>query len=170
MKAVYTLAVGLILVAAAPAAAQSDGKRELLTVLEDIGCKVTSSADGKGGKIYYAEYMANGRTYNLEVWLSEDKSRVWVGIPLAKVSPAAAAANADALFKLLELNQDVGPRHFKIIGNTLYLSGAGENRDIANHQVRDLIEKLIADMERTRKHWDRNWAKPVAATGFRGRD
>jgi hypothetical protein len=172
MKAVYTLAaaVGLILGAAAPAAAQPDGKRELLTVLEDIGCKVTSSADVKGGKIYYAEYTANGRTYNLEVSLSENKSRVWVGLPLAKVSPAAASANADALFKLLELNQDVGPCHFKIIGSKLYLSGAGENRDIANHRVRDLVEKLIADTERTRKHWDRDWTKPVSATGFRGRD
>ena len=172
MKAIYTMTavIGLIMGSAVPAVAQQDSKRELLAVLQDIGCKVTSSADGKNSQIYYAEYTANRRTNHLRICLSEDNSQVWISIPLAKVEPTTAAVNADSLFKLLELNQDVGPSHFKISNNTLYLSGTVNNRDVANHHVREFIESLVSDMERTRKHWDRSWVKPNSATGFRGRD
>jgi hypothetical protein len=170
MKAAYTLAaaVGLILSTTAPAAAQPDGKRELLGILRDIGGEVTSSADGKNSKVYYFRYTSNRRSYNLRACLSSDNSRVWISLPLRRVDRAAAAAYADRLFKLLGHNQDTGPRHFKISGGMLYLSGALENRDLGNAQVRRLVEDLIGDLEQTRNDWDRDWARPTPVTYGRG--
>jgi hypothetical protein len=161
-----TAVVGLILATAAPAAAQTGGKRDILQVLTDIGCRVTESADGKNSKIHYAEYTRNGRTYFLRACLSPDNSRVWVSLPLKKIDPAAAAANGEALYKLLQLNQDTGPRHFKIQNDMLYLSGAVENRDISNYHVRQLIEALITDLENTRRTWDRDWTRPALVSAY----
>jgi hypothetical protein len=172
MKAAYTLAaVVLTLGLAGPAAAQQPtGNRDLLDVLQEIGCKVTRSEDGKNTKVHYAEYAANGRTYYLRACLSADHSRVWVSFPLTKVDRAAAAANGAALFRLLERNQETGPRHFKVDGGTLWLSGAAENRVIGTDHIRELIRLLVADLEDTRADWDRVWTRPTAAGTLGRRD
>jgi hypothetical protein len=138
-------------------------------VLEDIGADVTSSADGKNGKVYVFGYVSSNRVYRLRACPSEGDTRVWVGLPLRAVDRAAAAADAEALFNLLGRNQEVGPRHFKISGGTLLLGGAAENRDVGSARVRQLVEQPIADAERTRKDWDRDWTGAAGpATPKRG--
>ncbi|MBA4192108.1 MAG: hypothetical protein C0467_29365 [Planctomycetaceae bacterium] len=163
MAMVFTLTMGGMSITAA----EPGAKRELMDILESIGCKVTSSSKGTVGNVYYAEYTANRRTYHLRACLSEDKSRVWVSCPLAKVSRDDAATNAGALYTLLERTYGIGPRHFKISDGMLYLSGAVENRDVTPHHIRELIEALVADLEKTRGDWDRDWGKRASTASKR---
>ncbi len=159
-----TLAMFGLLMAWGSAAAEDAPKRELAEILKDIGCKITSTEKVKDNNLFWAEYKRGGRTIVFYSCLSPSKSRIWVNLPLVALDEESAARHPEKLVRLLRLNQEFGPNHFQMSKTDLYLSGSVENRGVENHHIRDLLERLIDNMEDSRRDWEFEWTKPTTST------
>ena len=167
--AVAVVAVGFSgVVAADPTPAGKLTEGELFTMLENMGYEVmtkpkeTDAVKRITVKVTRADFPID---IPMTANLSGDKSTLYLFVNLADLK-AGELGNAEALLKLLELNDTSGKNQFRINPKTkqLWLARFTDNTGMRPVALKKHVESLATTVVATRDHWDaKKWVKAETA-------
>lgn len=177
MKTMKTLAAVLMLTLFGAGMARADDKpagvlddNGLKTMLENLGYEPKPIPLKNGRTSYLIKVAIAGyATTDMEIKLSDDNTMVWGFLGLTELK-SEHTANAPRLVKILQLNMNYGPCHFRIEpnGTSLFVVRGTPNKAITAKDLKNHIDSLVSAASDTSEHWDsRKWnaaaPKPMPA-------
>jgi hypothetical protein len=142
----------------------TDERLEEMLKLMGYEYKITGSGDSKWIQISVTRSERDTSTeYTLTTRLAGNGTMLWSHVALADLTPEQLG-NAEALQKLLELNDKIGPNVFRINPKTkrLFLSRGTDTRGLTPVKLREHIDRLLDDCVETRSAWDTSkWGESV---------
>ncbi|HLK14420.1 MAG TPA: hypothetical protein VKT78_06420 [Fimbriimonadaceae bacterium] len=156
--ALFALGIGALAVTAPIAiaghgahvqAAQSLDNASLKTVLEGMGYEPKALSKG-----YLIAIKRDDWTYNMQLVLSSDSSKLGINANLGKVDKPEEVA-ADSWFKLLVANGDIDPSffYFDKSQGKLYMHRVLDNREITAAFLREQIDGFCGNIKSTADAW-----------------
>ena len=173
-KGLLVCVLGLVAVSGARSVEPSSGvppeKAKAPEVLTDAGFEemikgmgydyaVSESAD-KSARWYRVNVVRSepggeNLQYHVILQLGTNGMKIWGHMPLADLKPEHLA-NTEALVKLLEKNDSIGPNAFRVNPKTkrLFLSRCTEARGLTPARLREHLDGLVDGCVNTRDDWD----------------
>ena len=136
----------------------------LKTMLTNLGYEFTDEKLEKTSVIH-VKVDHGGLTYQLNITLSTDHTKLWIYTQLATV-PTGMEMPQPRLLKLLELNDKMGPSFFSYYPKlrNVYLSRPLDNRGVTPVLLRAEIMSLLNGCQQTQEDWDlRKWPEMKVA-------
>lgn len=124
----------------------------LKEMLENLGYTPEVIKSTTGAPMNKIKFERDGWTFTVFVSLSSNGSQVWLIAPLKEIPDGMASG--DPLKKILKANNDIGPVHFNIKGDFLYLNLALENRDMNAARLRGGIDETTGAVKSTASVWN----------------
>ena len=124
--------------------------QDLKTMLDGLGYSPNHLSNG-----YLIAISRDGWTYNMQVLLSPDASKVGFNANLGAVDDPSTVT-ADQWRTLLEKNEDVDPSNFYFDKDQkkLYLHRAIDNRDLTPAILRQQIDNFCSNIHDTATDWN----------------
>jgi len=126
--------------------------------LEQIGQaldKYGKNTATDNGQTTYSLTVTRGKwDLNVIVSLSPNHTMIWITNQLMSIADPSKASS-EALMKLLEKNEDIGPMFFGVVGqrHSLLLSNPVPNHDLTPAALQDQVEALISSVLDTEPLW-----------------
>ncbi|MBY0232648.1 MAG: hypothetical protein K2W96_25490 [Gemmataceae bacterium] len=137
---------------------KKEAKKGVLTheslkeMLENLGYTPEVIKSTSGSPMNKIKFERDGWTYVVYVSLSGGGSHVWLAAPLKDIPDGLPSG--DPLKKILAASNDVGPCHFVLKGDRLYLSLALANRDLKPAMLRAGLDDTAGTVKSTVGVWN----------------
>jgi hypothetical protein len=101
---------------------------------------------------YSIDASRDGWTLYVNIWPDKYQKKVWFIAYMREIKDMSTVPT-DALVKLLEANNQIGPSHFYLSKNCIYIGRALENENVTPVRFRHELDQFFADCQKTEQLW-----------------
>ena len=136
-------------------------EESLKEMLTNLGFEPNGLKGTDGRTLFYIKVTRANTTYTPYVCISPSKTKIWAQTSLGDLTAEDPAARS---LKFLELNLSTGPSHFVYIpkDKTVYMFSPMDNRGVTPKILKDHIDGMVDNCEKTKEHWQAAAPAPKA--------
>lgn len=137
---------------AAPAAAPAVEQKLTYETFPAFAAQMGFETKKIGEASYQIDIVRDGWTLYTQVWIDKANNKVWLIAYLRQI-PDLSQVPATAYYRLLESNCLIGPTHFYVSKNNLFMGRPFENENVTAVRFRRELDQFFSDCQKTESLW-----------------